>query len=103
MSSDNELSNDHYIIIDCKPFQSRPDTILNNILVDTNLLFSDFTNTSTSFGAWTFKLNKNKIDDFVLVSNSIYSKLLEQYKSGRIRHAEICPIYNSLHLKSIIY
>jgi hypothetical protein len=99
------VSDTHYLIIDCKPGQPRPDTILNMILTDDTpdfeeddaLLFNDkleeqdFSLIYTSFGEWKYGVYKDKEQIFELNLPKIIDHLTSLYRCGIIRYAEWNP------------
>jgi len=82
------LSDKYEIIIDCPPFKHRPDEILEQIIQNTDLLIDDFIKVSTCFGAWTFKIVKNKESNYLNKQKDIGEKLTKLYNIGSIRYAE---------------
>ena len=82
------LSDKYEIVIDCPPFKPRPDEILEQIIKNTGLSIDDFIKVSTCFGAWTFKIVKNKESDYLNKRKDIGEKLTNLYKMGLIRYAE---------------
>jgi hypothetical protein len=86
-----DINKNNYIIIDCNPFSNRPDVILINILNNTKINIDDFVITNKFFGAWTFKLYKDKNEEYEYELNNIIKKLENCYKCGMIRYAEYSP------------
>lgn len=82
-----ELSDEYEIVIDCPPLKPRPNEILEQILKDTELSIDDFVKTSSSFGAWTFSLVKNKDSIYINSKKDIGEKLTNLYNIGSVRYA----------------
>jgi len=101
----NSVSETHYLIIDCKPGQLRPDAILKMILLnDTSdfeeedaLLYNDsisetdFSLIYTSFGECKYAVYKDNEQLFELNLPKITDQLTTLYKCGQIRYAEWSP------------
>ena len=103
----NSVSDTHYLIIDCKPGQLRPDAVLKMILHDNDnaddfteedaLMYddsvsdSDFLLVHTSFGEWKFGVYKDKEQLFELNLPKIIVHLTSLYRCGIIRYAEWNP------------
>jgi hypothetical protein len=96
------VSETHYLTIDCKPGQLRPDAVLKMILHDNDnaddaLMYddsvsnSDFSLVHTSFGEWKFGVYKDKEQLFELNLPKIIVHLTSLYKCGIIRYAEWSP------------
>ena len=83
-----ELSKTCEIVIDCAPFQSRPDSILKSILEGTQLSINDFVKESALYGSWTFIPLKEK-ESLYLENQKLIGEILTKcYNSGQIRSAE---------------
>jgi len=101
------VSETHYLIIDCKPGQLRPDAVLKMILHDNDnaddfteddaLMFddsisdTDFSLVYTSFGEWKYAIYKEKELLFELNLPKIIDHLTSLYRSNLIRYAEWSP------------
>jgi len=99
------VSETHYLIIDCKPGQLRPDAVLKMILTDDShdfeeddaLMFDDsisqqdFSLVYTSFGEWKYAIYKEKEQLFELNLPKLIDHLTSLYRSNLIRYAEWSP------------
>jgi hypothetical protein len=99
------VSDTHYLIIDCKPGQLRPDAVLKMVLLnedpdfeeDDALLFddsisdTDFSLVYSSFGEWKYAIYKEKEQLFELNLPKIIDHLTSLYRSSIIRYAEWSP------------
>jgi hypothetical protein len=83
-----ELSKTCEIVIDCAPFQSRPDSILISILEGTQLSINDFVRESAFYGSWTFIPLKEKESLYLENQILIGEKLKKCFTAGQIRAAE---------------
>jgi hypothetical protein len=99
------VSDTHYLIIDCKPGQLRPDAVLKMVFLndtpdfeeDDALMFDDsiseqdFSLVYTSFGEWKYAIYKDKELLFELNLPKIIDHLTSLYRCGQIRYAEWSP------------
>ncbi len=76
---------EYEISLDVAPFNPRPDTLMPCVSQNTNLKFDDFVLTSTCFGCWTYKCNKNKHNDYIANIDVIEKNIITLYNSGKIR------------------
>ena len=86
--SEPVLSKTCEVVIDCAPFQPRPNTILISILEGTQLSIDDFVKESSFYGSWTFIPLKEKESLYLENQKLIGEKLTKCYNSGQIRSAE---------------
>jgi len=86
--SERKITETYYLKIDCPPGLTRPNNVLSDILLDTELNIDDFKNTLCSFGEWTFNLYDDKIELFKENFDNIVQRLKKRYSSGSIRYAE---------------
>jgi hypothetical protein len=99
------VSDTHYLIIDCKPGQLRPDAVLKMVLLndtpdfeeDDALLYddsiseTDFSLVYSSFGEWKYAVYKDKELLFELNLPKLIDHLTSLYRSSIIRYAEWSP------------
>ena len=99
------ISETHYLIIDCKPGQLRPDAVLKMVLLndtpdfeeedalmyDDSISDTDFSLVYTSFGEWKYAIYKDKELLFELNLPKITDHLTTLYRCGQIRYAEWSP------------
>jgi hypothetical protein len=104
-TKEREISETHYLVIDCMPGMLRPDNILKTVVVDNDpdfeeddalmyddsISFDDFTLVSSSFGEWKFAVFKDKELLFELNQPKIVDHLTNLYKCGQIRYVEWSP------------
>jgi hypothetical protein len=93
-----ELSETHYLTIDCKPGVIRPNKILEILLgqlVDCSISMHDFKKVSSFCGEWKFMLVKSKEEEFEKSLKQIIRILETLYHSGYIRYAEYEPVPNN--------
>jgi hypothetical protein len=89
-----ELSETHYLSIDCAPGSIRPNKILEIILqqlTNNELTINDFVKVSTFFGEWKFMLVKSKEEEYEKQMKRISEILQSLYESNYIRYAELGP------------
>lgn len=89
-----ELSETHYIVLDCAPGPIRPNKILEILLgqlIDANITINDFIKVSSFCGEWKFNLIKSKEKEFEKNINQIVRILETLYHSKYIRYAEYYP------------
>jgi len=93
-----QISETHYIIIDCKPGSIRPNNVLEMVLHDdlnneTNnaLTVDDFLLESKAFGEFKYKISKEKEQLFEDNLPKIVDALKGLYNCGIIRYAEWSP------------
>ena len=99
------VSDTHYLIIDCKPGQLRPDAVLKMVLLnedpdfeeddalmyDDSISEQDFSLVYSSFGEWKYGVYKDKEQLFELNLPKIIDHLTSLYRSSIIRYAEWSP------------
>ena len=78
----------HELVLDCRPGGSRPNDVLKIIIANMELCEEDFTVTSKSFGAWTFRVSAEKDEYYTSQLEEIIKRVTGAYKSGIIRYAE---------------
>jgi hypothetical protein len=106
---EREVSNTHYVVIDCAPNKLRPDNILKMIITDNpdendiveedalmyddndNLSENDFHIISAKLGEWKFGVYKDKEQVFEENLYKLISHLTSLYNSNIIRYAEWRP------------
>lgn len=106
---EREVSNTHYLVIDCAPNKMRPNDILKMIIMDSqeendiveedalmyddndNLSENDFTIVSFNFGECKFGVYKDKEQLFEENLPILISHLTSLYNSNIIRYAEWRP------------
>jgi hypothetical protein len=104
---EREVSNTHYLVIDCAPKKMRPNDILKMIIMDSqeendiveedalmyddNLSENDFTILSVKFGEYKFGVYKDKEQVFEENLPILISHLTSLYNSNIIRYAEWRP------------
>ena len=81
-----EVSEKHYIEIDCPPGPDRPGHYLPQVLEGTELKEDDFINTSRSFGNWIFKLKAGKDELYDQEREKIKAALEGLYNGGYVRY-----------------
>jgi len=93
-----QISETHYIIIDCKPGLIRPNNVLEMVLHDdlnneTNnaLTVDDFLLESKAFGEFKYNISKEKEQIFEDNLPKIVDALKGLYNCGIIRYAEWSP------------
>jgi hypothetical protein len=89
-----ELSETHYLSIDCAPGSIRPNKILEIILqqlTNNKLTSNDFVKVSTFFGEWKFMLVQSKEEEYEKQMKRISEILQSLYESNYIRYAELGP------------
>lgn len=84
----NLLCQKIHIILDCHLGTTRPDNVLENILVSTQLELIDFKIVSKCFEEWTFELTEDKKEIYEDCKDLIITKIKNQYNNGLIRYAE---------------
>ena len=104
---ERQVSNTHYLVIDCAPNKLRPNDILKMIIIDSqeendiveedalmyddNLSENDFVVSSVKFGEWKFGVYKDKEEVFEENLSKLISHLTSLYASNIIRYAEWRP------------
>jgi hypothetical protein len=89
-----ELSETHYLSIDCAPGSLRPNKILDIILqqlTNSSLLSEHFIKITSFFGEWKYMLVKEKEEEYKKHMKRVMEILESLYHSGYIRYAEIGP------------
>lgn len=106
-----QVSDTHYLVIDCAPNKMRPNDILKMIIMDNqeendiveedalmyddndnyNLSMNDFIVSSVKFGEWKFGVYKDKEQVFEENLSNLISHLTSLYNSNIIRYAEWSP------------
>lgn len=102
-----QVSNTHYLVIDCAPNKMRPNDILKMIIMDIQdkndiveedalvyddgLSEDDFHIMSVKFGEWKFGVYKDKEQVFEENLSILISHLTSLYNSNIIRYAEWRP------------
>jgi hypothetical protein len=106
---EREVSQTHYLVIDCAPNKMRPNDILKMIIMDSRedddiveedalmyddndgLSENDFVVSSVKFGEWKFGVYKDKEQVFEENLSNLISHLTSLYNSNIIRYAEWRP------------
>jgi hypothetical protein len=83
-----DYNKENYIVLDCEPGYPRPNDILTTVLRDTELTNDDFSITLKCFGAWTFNINNNKVEEFHKYFDIIGKAITSAEIHGRIRYGE---------------
>jgi hypothetical protein len=94
-----QISDTHYIIIDCKPGSIRPNNVLEMVLhddlknetKDTVLTIDDFLLESKTFGEFKYNILKEKEQLFEENLPKIVDALKGLYNCGIIRYTEWSP------------
>ena len=102
-----QVSDTHYLVIDCAPNKMRPNDILKMIIMDNqeendiveedalmyddNLSENDFHIMSVKFGEYKFGVYKDKEQVFEENLSTLISHLTSLYNSNIIRYAEWRP------------
>jgi hypothetical protein len=93
-----QISETHYIIIDCKPGSIRPNNVLEMVLHDdikndikNVLTVDDFLLESKTFGEFKYNISKEKEQVFEDNLPKIVDALKGLYNCGIIRYAEWSP------------
>ena len=93
-----QISETHYIIIDCKPGSIRPNNVLEMVLhddlKDDVLTIDDFLLESKTFGEFKYKISKEKEQIFEDNLPKIVDALKGLYNCGIIRYTEWSPNNN---------
>jgi hypothetical protein len=99
-TNERQVSNTHYLIIDCAPNKMRPNDILKMIITDSqdendiveeDLSENDFHIMSVKFGEWKFGVYKDKEEVFEENLHKLINHLTSLYASNIIRYAEWRP------------
>lgn len=106
-TKERQVSETHYLVIDCAPNKLRPNDILKIIITDSqeendiveedtlvyddNLSENDFVVSSVKFGEWKFGVYKDKEEIFEENLSKLISHLTSLYASNIIRYAEWRP------------
>ena len=98
---ERQVSDTHYLVIDCAPNKMRPNDILkmiimdgqeeNDIVEEDGLSEDDFHIMSVKFGEWKFGVYKDKEQVFEENLSILISHLTSLYNSNIIRYAEWRP------------
>jgi hypothetical protein len=106
---EKQVSNTHYLVIDCAPNKLRPNDILKMIITDdqeendiveedalmyddnNNLSENDFVVSSVKYGEWKFGVYKDKEEIFEENLSKLIRHLTSLYASNIIRYAEWRP------------
>ena len=77
----------HTIELDCPPGNPRPDDLLPEALMGTDLTPNDFVVESKFFGNWTFVLKAELDDKYLWRRDRIKENITALYDAGLIRYA----------------
>ena len=106
---ERQVSDTHYLVIDCAPNKMRPNDILKMIITDSqeendiveedalmyddndSLSENDFVVSSVKFGEWKFGVYKDKEEIFEENLPKLINHLTSLYASNIIRYAEWRP------------
>jgi hypothetical protein len=83
-----KLSEKYKLIIDCPPGDPRPDHYLPRALEGTGLVEEDFEKVSTLFGAWTWKVKKEKEELYAKAKPKLRENCTHLYENTRVRYIE---------------
>lgn len=84
------MSNIVYTIsIEYGSFDIRPDSLLCDLIKNTDLTIEDFTLVSVLFGRWTYEVSDNKKNDYLIAKQLIYKRLVNLFNQGMISGGEM--------------